>query len=158
MVIRTLKTGHNTAWPIMSLKSRQLRNPCLLLLRWASNWILPFKLTLHCWQLNVWRLASKEWAEVTQGRGWWPNTLVFTTFSHGVWWFNWFLSKFSIHSLFNLFTMVKFVWNHEMLYAYIHNFLVILTLMTVYKTVSHHNGPFSTASKHKNEKVSIYMC
>ena len=43
-------------------------------------------------------------------------------------------------------------------YPYIHDFLVIFTLMTVYKTVSHHNGPFSTASKHKNEKVSIHMC
>ena len=42
--------------------------------------------------------------------------------------------------------------------SYIHDFLVIFTLMTVYKTVSHHNGPFSTASKHKNEKVSIHMC
>ena len=40
---------------------------------------------------------------------------------------------------------------------YIHDFLVIFTLMTVYKTVSHHNGPFSTASKHKNEKVLIHM-
>ena len=43
------------------------------------------------------------------------------------------------------------------LVAYIHDFLVIVTLMTVYKTVSHHNGPFSTASKHKNEKVLIHM-
>ena len=47
---------------------------CLRLLIWASYWILPFKVTLQCWQLKVWRVASNEWAEVVQGRGWWPNT------------------------------------------------------------------------------------
>ena len=29
--------------------------------------------------------------------------------------------------------------------------------MTVYKTVSHHNDPFSTASKHKNERVLVLI-
>ena len=70
--------------PFLLLVSDAIIFLCLRLLRCASNWILPFKMTLHCWQLNVWRLASKEWAVVVQGRGWWSNTLVQTTFRHGI--------------------------------------------------------------------------
>ena len=70
-------------------------------------------------------------------------------------WRMWFWCWRILHSLY-----LQTTWPSNMKICFLPNewrFTARFTLMTVYKTVSHHNGPFSTASKHKNEKVLIHM-